>query len=306
MSIRNVLGLIPVALLFATGCDSSAPSSPDSSLRAEGQADGPEAGVRFVPSSTREPLRFSDRASFDARVSSVEEESRRAERSVGVSESLRRFVRDEYRFTIPPASLSLADELGRVVIGDTTYTLQWARGGAVVVESVAGRAVRTVRVEQAPPSVERIKRSSEDRYGFYRIGVRSPPANPQVSGIYYLVYAHSAYTTWTGSKVANAQTEIVARATELPAGAQEVTGASEVTAGTFPNSRLSASVTTEYYGCRTYNGDGFPTSGSLYHVVSGSRGTGQGVARSSHSARLGPSEIIPTRFLSGQSDGDPC
>lgn len=337
----GALAVVFATSALVSGCDSpstigdpdpvDAVSGYDAAVVARAAAlaadDDPFVRVPFTLAATDAPLlRFDDSDQFDEMATALETIARATGEPLAIHSDLAPYTGAEYDLSVPKGSLALADRKGRVVIGDQVYTLR-RNGDAVeatvartesgaITETIVVRAFDTEgRIET--PGNGRVYTPEQVASGELDAGARIDPDAETVwlaigpvqvtnkqgqARRIWTVYAHSDYTTWTGSKQANAQSEIVANSVSGSFAAAYEAKTSEF------DYQVYGLVRTEHYGCKQYEGVS-PTynNARIYVNAGGSRGTGQRVYFSLHSSYnflTGASLIHSGNYLLDGADND--
>ena len=258
-------------------------------------------------SSERKPLlSFADMDAFNRMASAKERLSVQSGDPLEIPSSLRAFA--SLGLVAPAAELSLADEQGRVVVGDRLYSLT-QRGGrafSIVTNASTGEAIETidltaeaVRSEahpphtNVPPSDNIINPANENAYGFYPATGYVTVYSSATSNYYNvrLAYAHDAYQTWLGATRGNAQTEI-----QTYYNSTWIDTPTSYFPGAFVGARVVLLVSSCGYGDNTF----LASSGGskIYTIANRDRANNHYISYSEHFGGLG----VDNKFYFGQHD----
>ncbi|WP_420457412.1 hypothetical protein [Rubrivirga sp.] len=266
------------ALLALSACDSStAPSGAGDAPNTAASLTG-DLQIKYV-SGDLDLRTFASGNAFDEAAAAVRERALATGSPVLVHESLRPY--GDHPDFAPPEELALADEAGRVVIGDRTYQL--GRGGepsSTVTLTSTGQEVERF-YPGGTPNAGVINPNNERAFGCTDYGQRT-----LASGATRWVrasYSHASWISWTRLRM-NAKTEILT-STIRPTNSSDCKVDQprfvDARPSDFPNAFVGARVVGKDEGLCTDKG-AYGNRGQVFVEARDSRGPGTKVSYSEH------------------------
>lgn len=270
-------------VLALAACDSTTADEAPSADQPVASAD-----LKAVYSDADRPLlTFSDQATFEATAATLDAAARGNGAPLSIHSRFESLGLDN--LFVPGAELALADENGRVVIGETTVTLA-SDGSSATLEGPQGsetvvpnaKSARELLAEAlASPDYEaatgKIDRGSGNDFVNWSSALPTAASNGVLINMYYVV-SHNSYKTWTGTERANAQSEILASTRS-----QSISSAESIKPAAFPGLGVGASVMTVDDGhCVSYAAASSGSSKWIEIKAGGDRGLNKDITSSSH------------------------